>query len=202
MKKNVIFLLALMILLLSTACVSSQTTPPAETAPVEDGYVVYEAFFLDNEEILRLFSDVRGAEAPYEYLTKDFHVTTAYMPEEDMHEFYGTEVTVHIYAYQNGEVQADDGTMTANEGFFCTVNTENAEMQRYIDSLEKSWHITGSYAAKGGAKYTEYLDLTDAEKVDFSVKGRFGGVLSDGSITSSPEEAEQFLSAQVSGGSK
>ena len=77
--------------------------------------LIYEAVFLDNDEIINLYSEVRGPKAPYEHLTNDFHVTTVYMPEKDMHELYGTEVTVNIYAYQDGEVIADDGSKTANE---------------------------------------------------------------------------------------
>ena len=157
-------------------------------AAKEDVTLVYEAFFLDNEEILELFCDVRGSEAPYEYLTKDFHVTVTYMPEKDMHEFYGTEATIIIYAYQNGEVIADDGSPTANEGFFCTVETENKNLQQCIDGIEKNWHITGSYMDEDGAKYTEYLDLEGAKMLTYTVKGYFGGGMSDGSVDFSSEE--------------
>lgn len=151
-----------------------------ESIDENDNSLVYEAFFLDNDEVTELFTKVRGMEAPYEKLTKDFHVTTAYMPEQDMSELYGTEVTVHIYAYKDGEVLADDGSMTSNEGFFCTVTSDNEEMQSFIDNTQKNWHITGSY--KDGAKYTEYIDPSDATEVDISIKGRFGAGMSDGSI--------------------
>lgn len=185
MKKTIILISAIVLLVIS-GCKSagnSSTEPPAQ----ETTTVIYEAFFLDNDEILKLFSEVRGPEAPYENLTKDFHVTTAFMPEHDMHELYGTEVTVKIYAYQDGNVTADDGSTTANEGFFCTITTENEALQNYIDSTEKNWHITGSYKDAGGAKYTEYLDLTGAKQVNYTVKGRFGGSMSNGSIVFSPQ---------------
>lgn len=149
---------------------------PAE----EESSLIYEAFFLDNDEVMELFTKVRGEEAPYENITKDFHVTTAFMPEQDMHELYGTEVTIHIYGYKNGEVVADDGSTTANEGFFCKVTSDNEEMQSFIDNTEKNWHITGSY--KDAAKYTEYIDPSDAAEVDFTVKGRFGAGMSNGDI--------------------
>lgn len=186
MKKMICFMLAIMLLVFS-GCGSKQNAPE-ETAKAEMPTVVYEAFFLDNEEILKLFAEVRGPEAPHAIMTQDFHVTTAFMPEQDMREFYGTEVTVHIYAYQDGEVTADDGKLTANEGFFCTVTTENPDMQDFIDHLEKNWHITGSYQDQGGAKYTEYLDLTGAREVEYTVKGHFGGYMSDGNIAFSPEQ--------------
>ena len=160
----------------------------AEAVSVEESpKVIYEAFFLDNDEILSLFDEVRGPEAPYGIMTQDFHVTTVYMPEEDMHAFYGTKVTVRIYAYQAGEVPADDGSMTANEGFFCTVTTDNAELQSFLDQLGKNWHITGSYKDQGGAKYTEYLDLNDAMPVEYTVTGYLGGYLSDGRFAFSPD---------------
>ena len=75
---------------------------------------------------------------------------------------------------------ADDGSTTANEGFFCKVTSDNEEMQSFIDNTEKNWHITGSY--KDAAKYTEYIDPSDAAEVDFTVKGRFGAGMSNGDI--------------------
>ena len=51
-------------------------------------------------------------------------------------------------------------------------------MQELLDSYEKRWHITGSYTT--GAKYTEYLDFSDASPVDFTITGRFGKCDSDG----------------------
>lgn len=113
-----------------------------------------------------------------------------------MHEFYGTAVNIHIYAYQAGEVCADEGNMTANEGFFCTVKTDNADLQRYLDSLNKNWHITGSYNDQNGAKYTEALDLTGARKVDYTVTGHFGGYMSNNTISFSPD-ADKIMATEI-----
>lgn len=181
MKKATCLILALVMLWTVLGCTVKVNADAAESPAV-----IYEAFFLDNEEIRSLFCQVRGENAPYDNLTKDFHVTTLFMPEQDMHTFYGTEVTVHIYAYQDGKVLADDGSFTANEGFFCTITTDNPQLQHFIDHLEKNWHITGSYQDQGGAKYTEYLDLTDAMVVEYTVTGHFGGYLSDGNVSFSP----------------
>lgn len=164
-------------------------TATAEATPDEQVTVIYEAFFLDNKEISGLFVEVRGEDAPYALVTNDFHITTRFLPEQDMRSFYGTEVTVHIYAYQTGEIIADDGSTTANEGFFCTITTDDPELQYFIDHLEKNWHITGSYQDQGGAKYTEHLDLTGAQAVEYTVTGHLGSYLSNGSIVFSPEDA-------------
>lgn len=150
-----------------------------------DKKVVYEAFFLDNDEILSRFAEVRGETAPYERVTKDFHVTTSYMPETDCRSLYGREVTIRVTLYQCGVVLDDNGQPTSNEGFFGSVSSEDAELMAMIDSIDKNWHITGSY--QGAAKYTEYLDLTDAKEVDFTVKGVFGAFLGDGVYTFSPD---------------
>ena len=157
---------------------------------VKKAAVKYEAFFLYNDEIINLFYAVRGTVNPYTNLTKLFHVTTRYMPEHDMRELYGTEVTVHIFAYKNGTAAADDGGVTSNEGFFCTVSSDNPRLQQFIDGLNKRWHITGSY--EHNAKYTEYLDLTDAEPVDFTVLGRFGGFFTDGQVYFSDPSANNY----------
>lgn len=181
MKKTISLILA-MVLLLGVAFGVSQK------ASADDNVILlYEAFFLDNDEVMQCFSEARGPEAPYPIMTKDFHVTTAFMPELDKRELYGTEVTIKVYAYQNGEIKTDDGSMTANEGMFCTITADNEEMQRYIDSLNNNWHITGSYKDQGCARYTGALDLTDAQPVEFTLKARYGAALSDGTIAFSPE---------------
>lgn len=184
MKRTICLILAILLLPVFSICCSAAKEQPKEEQPT----VIYEAFFLNNDEILKLFSEVRGEKAPYVNMTKDFHVTTAFMPEKDMRELYGTEVTIHIYAYQNGQVPADDGTMTANEGFFCTITSDNAAMQDYVSHLDNNWHITGSYKDQGGAKYTSRLDLTDAQVVHYTVTGRFGGYLSDNTVTFTPDK--------------
>lgn len=174
MKQMICLILAIVMVTVMLGCTAGK-------ADAEEK-VIYEAIFLDNDEVVNLFSEVRGAEAPHGILTKDFHVTTAFMPEQDMREFYGTEVTVRIYAYQDGEVVADDGSVTENEGFFCTIETENAQLQNYLDHLDNNWHITGSYKDQGGAKYTGALDLTDAQQVSYTIVGRFGGYMSDNNV--------------------
>lgn len=193
MKRIITLICAVLMLTVSgiTSTLAHAETPSTDEHPS----VIYEAFFLNNDEIRDLFVKVRGPEAPYAIMTQDFHVTTAFMPEKDMHEFYGTEVTVRVNAYQTGEVRADDGSMTANEGFFCSVEVDNPEFQDYLDSLGKNWHITGSYKDQGGAKYTGMLDLTDAQAVEFTVTGRFGGYLSNNSIVFSMEDAIQLEEA-------
>lgn len=194
MKKCLILLCAVLIL---AATFTGCTTIYAETLQENENVsVVYEAFFLNNDEIRNLFAEIRGPDAPYAIMTANLHVTTAFIPQKDMHEFYGTSVNVHIYAYQAGEVCADDGNMTANEGFFCTVKTDNSDLQRYLDSLNKNWHITGSYSDQGGAKYTEALDLTGARKVDYTVTGHFGGYMSNNTISFSPD-ADKIMATEI-----
>lgn len=146
--------------------------------------VIYEAIFLDNDEILGLFAAVRGTEAPYPKMTWDFHVTTAFRPEQDLRSLYGTEVTVHITAYQRGEVRTDSGESTENEGFFGSVTTESRALREILDRTDRKWHITGSY--RDEAKYTEQLDLAGAKTVDYTIRGRFGGYLDNGTQVFAP----------------
>ena len=146
--------------------------------------VIYEAIFLDNEEIRSLFAEVRGPEAPYPKMTQDFHVTTAFRPHQPLQSLYGAEVTVHITAYQRGEITAESGESTENEGFFCSVTAENSALREIFSASDRKWHITGSY--RDAAKYTELLELTGARAVDYKVRGRFGGYLSDGSLALTP----------------
>ena len=142
--------------------------------------VVYEAIFLDNDEISNLFTEVRGETAPFDKVTKDFHVTTAFMPETAHSQWYGAKVTVHITAYAVQDVKADDGSTTSNEGFKAEVTSDNKELNEYLESLGKNYHITGAY--KDGAKYTEYVDFSQGDPMDVTVTGTFGGSMSDGVI--------------------
>lgn len=168
------------ILLGLTGCSADHTKEAAEDTKTSEVSVIYEGIFLDNDEITGLFTSVRGEEAPFDNVTKDFHVTTEFMPEEVHTEWYGEPIRVHITAYAVQEVATDDGQMTSNEGFKVEVSSENEELNEYLESLDKNYHITGAY--QDSAKYTEYIDFSKGEQVDESVTGTFGGYCSDGTV--------------------
>lgn len=143
-------------------------------------YAVYEAIFLDNDEIANLFTSVRGEEPPYANATQDYHVTTEFMPAQAHAQWYGEQVKLHITSYATQDVQMEDGKTTSNEGFKVEVICENEEFAAFLESMSKNFHITGSY--KDEAKYTEYVDFSQGEPLDIYVTGTFGGFYSDGKI--------------------
>lgn len=150
---------------------TTETSALQQTEETEEVKWYYEAIFLDNDEISKLFADVRG-EAPFEHVTEDFHVTTAFMPETTHPQWYGEKVTVTITAYKSQMLVDDHGNMTANEGFKAYVSSDNPELQAYLDSLNKNFHITGAYTDE--AKYTENIDFSDGEKIEYTTTGTFG----------------------------
>lgn len=156
----------------------TETTTPSETT--DSIYVVYEAIFLDNDEVSNIFNSIRGDEAPFDKVTTDYHVTSAFMPESDHKQWYGSKVNVHISKYTIQGVKMDDGNMTSNEGLKVELTSENVELNEYLISLNKNFHITGSY--KDAAKYTDSFDFSDGEDLDIDIKGTFGGFYSDGNI--------------------
>lgn len=156
----------------------TETTTPSETT--DSIYVVYEAIFLDNDEVSNIFNSIRGDEAPFNKVTTDYHVTSAFMPESDHKQWYGSKVNVHISKYKIQEVKMDDGNMTSNEGLKVALTSENVELNEYLISLNKNFHITGSY--KDAAKYTDSFDFSDGEDLDIDIEGTFGGFYSDGNI--------------------
>ncbi len=169
-----------------TACGSGETesAEPAASQGTNDPqlrYVVYEAIFLDHDEIQECFRRVRGADAPYANTTSDFHITTAFLPETDARGLYGLEATVHIVGYKVGEVMNDDGVPTYNEGFSVTVQADDPALSKYLSDHDVNWHITGSYSE--APKYTGYLDFSDADAADFTVTGTFGAFLNGGMIS-------------------
>ncbi len=141
---------------------------------------IYEAIFLDNDAVSNLFTEVRGETAPFEKMTTDFHVTTAYMPETAHPQWYGEKVTVHIAAYAVQDVTADDGSTTSNEGFKVDVASDNKELAEYLGSLGKNYHVTGAY--KDAAKYTNSIDFSQGEPMDVTLTGTFGGFMSDSTV--------------------
>ena len=198
MKRFTAILVALMMLLALAGCNAKKpaadvttTTATSEKGHQSDaekarGYYYYEAIFLDKDEVLKAFKQA-APDYPKNALTPpEFHVTTAFKPEEKHMSLYGTKVTVHITGYTSGTVRRDDGAgESSNEGFLVELSTDNEEMQALIDSYDKVMHITGSYSAEG--YYTEFLDWSKMTPMDITLTGTFGGADSDENFFTTPE---------------
>ena len=198
MKRSTAILVALMMLLALAGCNvkkpaadATTTTATSEKGHQSDaekarGYYYYEAIFLDKDEVLKAFKQA-APDYPKNALTPpEFHVTTAFKPEEKHTSLYGTKVTVHITGYTSGTVRRDDGAgESSNEGFLVELSTDNEEMQALLDSYDKVWHITGSYSAEG--YYTEFLDWSKMTPMDITLTGTFGGADSDENFFTTPE---------------
>ena len=162
---------------LAAGCTSPQKTEQSSAGTNE--CVEYEAIFLDNLQITGIFTEVRG-EIPCPLVTRDFHVTTSYMPEKDARSLYGREVEVKIIGYKNSAVTDDDGKETHNEGLKVELYPKDEEMEAYLSAHPANYHITGSYEEH--AKYTKYFDFSDMQPCEYTVTGRFGGCLYSGTI--------------------
>lgn len=198
MKRSTAILVALMMLLALAGCNAKKpaadattTTATSEKGHQSDaekarGYYYYEAIFLDKDEVLKAFKQA-APDYPKNALTPpEFHVTTAFKPEEKHTSLYGTKVTVHITGYTSGTVRRDDGAgESSNEGFLVELSTDNGEMQELLDSYDKVMHITGSYSAEG--YYTEFLDWSKMTPMDITLTGTFGGADSDENFFTTPE---------------
>ena len=198
MKKLTAILVALMMLLALAGCNAKKpaadtaaTTATSEKGHQSDaekarGYYYYEAIFLDKDEVLNAFKQAAPDYPKNDLTPPEFHVTTAFQPEEKHTSLYGTKVTVHIVGYTSGTVHRDDGAgESSNEGFLVELSTDNKEMQDLIDSYDKVWHITGSYSAEG--YYTEFLDWSKITPMDITVTGTFGGADSEENFFTTPE---------------
>ena len=198
MKKLTAILVALMMLLALAGCHAKKpaadtaaTTATSEKGHQSDaekarGYYYYEAIFLDKDEVLNAFRQAAPDYPKNDLTPPEFHVTTAFQPEEKHTSLYGTKVTVHIVGYASGIVRRNDGAgESSNEGFLVELSTDNKEMQDLIDSYDKVMHITGSYSAEG--YYTEFLDWSKTTPMDITVTGTFGGADSDENFFTTPE---------------
>ena len=159
-------------------------TEPKHQSPMElaEGYYWYEGFFLDQEDVENAFRTVEENYPKYEYIPDLFHVTTQYKPDPKHESLYGTPVAIHIIGYVSGVVEDLEEDITSdNEGLLVEVTSSDEDMQALIDSIDKVWHITGSYSA--AAKYTGHLDFSDAVPSDMTIEGIFGMADSDGKVT-------------------
>lgn len=148
---------------------------------LESGYYYFEGIFLSTDEVKETFQSASDEFPMYSVVPELFHVTTEYMPDKTHENLYGTEVTVHITGYKYGTVADEtDGSTSENEGFKVEVTSEDPEMQALLDSIDKNWHITGSYTT--AARYTKYMDFSDADPVDVTLTGTFGWCDSDGKL--------------------
>lgn len=139
----------------------------------------YEAVFLNNDEVSKILYEIRK-DAPFPHIPADFHITTEYKPGLTHSSLYGSTVHVHIVKYKKCSIAIDDEKTTSNEGLKVVIRSDNDKMQALIDSLDKNYHITGSYM--DGAKYTDLIDFTDGQKVDIEITGIFGCSYSNGII--------------------
>ena len=173
------------IVVLAIAFVLLTSCRSVEKEPEEKARVVYEAVFVDDEEIDSFFREVRG-DALYANAKTEFHITTAFMPEEDSRELYGTEVAVLITGYIDGEVIMEDGRPTRNEGFMVELVSKDPDMADYLNASPIFFHITGSYMDL--PRYTGELDFSLGQPVFFATTGIFGAFLSDDSFIFSAED--------------
>ena len=167
-------------------CVFNSNHAQGETAPQSlqeqnEGYYYFEGIFLSYDEVIDAAKTVSDEYPRYSVVPEEFHVTTEFLPSVTHEDLYGTEVSVHITGYQFGTAtDPKDGTASENEGFRVEVQSENPEMQELLDSIDKKWHLSISYT--NGAKYTEYMDFSDADPVSITLTGKFGRCDSNGKL--------------------
>ncbi len=177
-KRNWILILTIFSIFFFTACTRrSKVDSKKEDIPrdTSTNYVVYEGVFLNSEDVLKMLEEIRGPKAPYENVSKEYHVTTMYKPEKDFRELYGSDVNVHIIGYLNGQATADDGTITHNEALVADLISDDPILADYLSSSQEGWHITCSYETK--AFYSNLMDYSKAQKVDYTLSGKFGAYI-------------------------
>ena len=172
-----------------TGCNSTATTSngdnqtSAEASQTQESTeikAVYEAIFLDDEQISDLFTQARGGNAALAKVPEEYHITIAYQPETAHPEWYGQKVTVSITTYAMQEVKTDDGTPTENEGFKVELTSENEQLNSYLASINKNFHVTGSY--KDFAICTNYIDFSEGQPFEATVTGTFGAYMTDHTV--------------------
>ena len=163
---------------------ASQTTQSQESQTQAqentETKAVYEAVSLDNAQISDLFAQARGSNAALAKVPSDYHITTAFQPETAHPEWYGQTVNVHVTTYAMQEVKMEDGTLTENEGFKVELTSENEQLNSYLASLNKNFHITGS--SKDAPRWTENIDFSQGQPFEANATGTFGAYMTDQTV--------------------
>ena len=159
-----------------------QTSQESQTQAQEatETKAVYEAVFLDNAQISDLFAQARGSNAALAKVPSDYHITTAFQPETAHPEWYGQTVNVHVTTYAMQEVKMEDGTLTENEGFKVELTSDNEQLNSYLASLNKNFHITGS--SKDAPRWTENIDFSQGQTFEANATGTFGAYMTDQTV--------------------
>ena len=146
----------------------------------KEGYI-YEAVFLDQNEVENAFKKVTGSNYPKcQNIPDHYHVTTEFKPFIMHRELYGTKAQIHIIGYAYGEAEDDEGIISSNEGFRVEITSDDVEFQKLLSCYKKIWHITGSYSV--AAKHTGLIDYSNMLPVDISITGVFGMGDNEGNV--------------------
>ena len=194
-RKTISIFSLLVSLLLLFACTNRHKATMITDRTGKDksrNYVVYEAVFLDQDEVLEIAEKIRGSEPAYKETIREFHVTTDFLPDQDHRDLYGQEVTVHITGYKAGEVITDDGTVTHNEAMKASLKSGNQRMQKYLQESQEGWHITLSYEDK--SFYTNFMNFSDAQKTDYTLTGKLGAYLNGNFVSYDGNDVDTLIS--------
>ena len=202
-RKTVSFISLLLVTLLF--CTGCELRQKAEYITDHEGkdksrnYVVYEGVFLNKDDVLAVAEKIRGSNPAYDKTVTEFHVTTHFLPDLPYKEVYGQNVTVHVVGYKAGEVKMEDGKITHNEALEVELESNDPLMKYCLFHSQEGWHVTLSYEDK--AFYTNKMDYSDAQKVDYTLTGVYGAYLNGNFVSYNPNDVDTLIS-EVSSPSK
>ena len=169
------------------------------SADVPRATVRYEGVFMDNDEVKAMLEGIRG-EQPYPEMTRNYHITTVFAPEEPATDLYGKEVEVRVIGSKACEVADEEGILSSNEGLKVVLHSDDPAMAGYLAGIDKNFHMTGSYTV--AARNTEYIDFSDMEPVDYTIKGTFGANLTGIGVSFDPADIGKPLEETAEGTGK
>lgn len=193
--------LLLVVLLFLSGCTFRQKAELVDAKGKDPtrNYVVYEGVFLNKDDVLAVAEKIRGSNPAYDKTVTEFHVTTHFLPDRPYKEVYGQNVTVHVIGYKAGEVKMEDGKITHNEALEVELESNDPLMKYCLFQSQEGWHVTLSYEDK--AFYTNKMDYSDAQKVDYTLTGVYGAFLQGQFVTYDANDVNTLI-AEVSSPSK
>lgn len=145
---------------------------------MKDKYnIKWEALFIeDSKKINTIIKNLDLNSEELENKVINYHITTEFNPKIKHYDFYGVSaiITIKGYVIDYDIENPYHSDKTSAKGFVVSdIQTTNKELQDYINSIDKKFHVTTSYSC--AAVDMNYADYNKIIPYKFKVVAKFGG---------------------------
>lgn len=160
----------------------SYTDPVKRDMKQREDDIIYEGFFTYDcgqqiaEELANCRALYHRSGFMQEVSPEHYHITTAFKPQPLHRQWYGViaEIQIDGYLWDDQIANQETEMISGAEGFqVASIETEEEELQSYLQKLIKKYHITTSYSQ--WAVDTNYANWSRVQTSTLRMKMVFGG---------------------------